>query len=103
MKAACTRHRFRLAGDPFLSNDHVSRCLRCQAEAARYRSLLRQLSQMRTQLVAAPAGLPETVARHLSQVPDRPKESRAKEMALAAAGVAALSGAVTLWRKRVSA
>lgn len=103
MRLTCRRNRFRLAADSLLNNDHVSGCLRCQAEAAKYRSMLRQLSQMQTELVPAPAGLPENVARGLSRVADLPKQSRAREMALATAGVAAMAGAVTIWRRRVSA
>ena len=102
MSAACLQNRFRLASDPSASNDHISECLRCQAEAAKYRTLLRQLSQMRDELMPAPAGLPEVVARNLNRPVDEPKKFRVRETAFAAAGVAAMAGAVTLWRRRVS-
>ena len=101
MSAACLQNRSRLARDPWLSNDHVSVCLRCQADAAKYRTLIQQLSQMRDGLVPAPAGLPEVVGRSLSRRVDSPKKSRLREVALAAAGAVAMAGAVTLWRRRL--
>ncbi|MEE9533425.1 MAG: hypothetical protein V3W06_03325, partial [Acidimicrobiia bacterium] len=67
------------------------------------RTLLRYLMQMRSQLVPAPAGLVEVVGRGLSRVTDVPKKSRVREVAFAATGVVAMAGAVTLWRRRVSA
>ena len=103
MRAACFSNRLRLASDPSFSSGHVSECLRCQAEAAKYRTLLRYLMQMRGQLVPAPAGLGEVVGRGLSGVTDVPKKSRVREVAFAATGVVAMAGAVTLWRRRVSA
>ncbi len=102
MSVACTKNRFRLANDPFTSNDHIAECLRCQAEAAKYRSLLRHLGQMRHELVPAPAGLPELVGRSLSRPPVLPKKSRVREVSIAAAGVVAMAGAFTFWRKRLS-
>jgi hypothetical protein len=103
MRAACLPNRLRLTSDPSFSSGHVSECLRCQAEAAKYRTLLRYLMQMRSQLVPAPAGLVEVVGRGLSRVTDVPKKSRVREVAFAATGVVAMAGAVTLWRRRVSA
>lgn len=103
MSAPCLQNRFRLASDPSATNDHIAECLRCQAEAAKYRTLLRQLSHMREELVPAPAGLPEAVERSLSRTMDSPKRSRAREVALASAGAVAMAGAVSLWRRRLSA
>ena len=103
MSAACVRNRFRFVSDPSISNDHSSECLRCQAEAAKYRSLLRHLSKMSHELVQAPAGLSEIVGRSLSGAPDLPKKSRGSEVVLTAAGIVAMAGAVTLWRRRISA
>ncbi len=56
---------------------HVERCLRCQAEMARYRTVLRMLQQLRLQRPEMPAGL-------LSDVLDA-LESAAKRKAVRSA------------------
>lgn len=44
---------------------HVERCLRCQAELARYRKLLRAMRAMRSTTSVPPAGLVTDVLAHL--------------------------------------
>ena len=44
---------------------HVGTCLRCQAELAQYRRLLRTLRQLRDEPIAAPADLPRLVGARL--------------------------------------
>ncbi len=43
------------------ATQHVSSCLRCQAELAQYRRLLRSLKSLRDEPVLAPADLPPLV------------------------------------------
>ena len=49
---ACALRARRLAADPELRDDHVDSCLRCQAEAVRYRTMLRQLATKRYKVYA---------------------------------------------------
>jgi DNA-binding transcriptional regulator YdaS (Cro superfamily) len=51
--------------------DHVERCLACQAELARYRKLLRLLTQMRTSEVDVPPGVVSDVLRALEGAASR--------------------------------
>ena len=44
---------------------HAAGCLRCQAELAHYRRLRRSLRQLAFEPVMAPAGLADSVIRHL--------------------------------------
>lgn len=103
MSLACTVTSRRLAGDPDLYDDHVATCLKCQVEAIRYRTLLRQLAALRPQIVGAPAGLPSGVRSGLGGESAVPKKQSAREAAVAAAGLAAVAGAVALWRRGLSA
>lgn len=50
---------------------HVERCLRCQAELARYRTLLRAMRAMRSTTSAPPPGLVTDVLAHLEAVGER--------------------------------
>jgi hypothetical protein len=50
---------------------HVERCLRCQAELAQYRKLLRAMQSLRTATVAAPTGLVTDVLVHLEAAGER--------------------------------
>lgn len=53
------------------SRAHVEHCLRCQAELAQYRKLLRALRALRTEvLIPAPGLLPELLL-HLEQAGER--------------------------------
>jgi hypothetical protein len=50
---------------------HVERCLRCQAELAQYRKLLRAMHALRTSSSPAPAGLVSDVLAHLEAAGER--------------------------------
>lgn len=95
-------NRSRFASNPDVANDHTSGCLRCQAEAVRYRALRRQLAMMRSDLVAAPAGLERSVVRSLGLEVGVPKKIVGRETAMAAAGLVVMAGAVALFRHRAS-
>lgn len=78
------------------SQRHIDRCLRCQAEAVRYRTLSRQLAAMRTQLSPAPPALMSGVMDSLypgAEVDAYGNEGPVVKAAAAAAGLAALAGA----------
>ncbi|MCB0989176.1 MAG: hypothetical protein KDB09_15585 [Acidimicrobiales bacterium] len=51
---------------------HVEQCLRCQAELAQYRKLLRGLHALRFQTGLVPGDLTETVMAYLEGEQDRP-------------------------------
>ena len=68
---------------------HIATCLRCQAEAGRYRSLHRHLGSLRQELVAAPADLSGRVMTGI----DAPlPAARGRRFEWVAAGAAALIG-----------
>jgi hypothetical protein len=67
---------------------HVAQCLRCQAEIARYRRMLRTLHGLRVDREQAPAGLIGNVMSGLDQPPGSHK------IWLVVAGVASAAGAV---------
>ena len=50
---------------------HVERCLRCQAELAQYRKLLRAMQSLRTSPIAVPTGLVTEVIAHLEAAGER--------------------------------
>lgn len=50
---------------------HVERCLRCQAELAQYRKLLRAMQSLRTATATAPSGLVTDVLGHLEAAGER--------------------------------
>lgn len=50
---------------------HVERCLRCQAELAQYRKLLRAMQLLRSEIDAPPAGLVGDVLAHLEAAGER--------------------------------
>lgn len=103
MTIACSVRSHRLTGDPDFHDPHIASCLRCQAEAVRYRTLLRHLAELGTETVAAPPALMPLVASGLGLEPDQPKKAAGIEAAMAAAGIAAVAGAVALWRRSLSA
>lgn len=67
---------------------HVERCLRCQAELAQYRKLLRAMQGLRTATVPAPSGLVTDVIAHLEAAGER----RAVRAALTGRKVAYIGG-----------
>ncbi len=54
-----------------LGRDHVEHCLRCQAELAQYRKLLRAMHSLRPALVDAPDGSVADVLAHLEAAGER--------------------------------
>ncbi|MGI9609084.1 MAG: hypothetical protein ACR2NL_02205 [Acidimicrobiia bacterium] len=100
---ACSVRSLRLAGDPELYDPHIASCLRCQVDAVRYRTLLRHLAELGSETVHAPLALATLVTSSLGTEPDRPKKAAGIEAAVAAAGIAAVAGAVALWRRSLSA
>ncbi len=50
---------------------HVERCLRCQAELAQYRKLLRAMQTLRTEVAAPPVGLLGDVLAHIEAAGER--------------------------------
>jgi hypothetical protein len=67
---------------------HVERCLRCQAELAQYRKLLRAMQGLRSATVPAPTGLVTDVIAHLEAAGER----RAVRAALTGRKVAYIGG-----------
>ena len=89
---------------------HTATCLRCQAEAARYRSLRRHLAELSTVTYPAPQGSVSSVmgrltdpvievARHTRQT----VRSRVVAVAAASAAVMATAGTVALILRRLQA
>ena len=50
---------------------HVEHCLRCQAEAAQYRKLLRALASLQPQTLSVPSGAADQITRYLDNAGDR--------------------------------
>ncbi|HMS89590.1 MAG TPA: hypothetical protein PKE56_14155 [Acidimicrobiales bacterium] len=50
---------------------HVEQCLRCQAELAQYRKLLRAMRLLRTDVGAVPDGLVGTILAHVESAGER--------------------------------
>lgn len=109
MRPTCRVVAIRLPGvedvdglGPRLSG-HVATCLRCQAEAARYKSLHRRLGALEESTYPAPEGFVASVMRRLSDpiaamTPRRRRQlvpSRAT-IAVAATGAAVVATAGTL-------
>ncbi len=70
--------------------DHVESCLRCQAELARYRRLLRMLAQLRAERPELPPGFVSGVLDALGEAAER----RAIRSALSGRRVAYAAGLV---------
>ncbi|MHB8665837.1 MAG: anti-sigma factor [Acidimicrobiales bacterium] len=81
------------------SSAHVGGCLRCQAEVAQYRRLLRTLRQLRDDPVAVPADLPALVLARLDH-PNSPWARRAAYAGALAATAAGAAGAIVLVASR---
>jgi hypothetical protein len=58
---------------------------------------------MGTEITPAPPALVSLVTSGLGIEPDQPKKAAGIEAAMAAAGIAAVAGAVALWRRSLSA
>ena len=89
---------------PTGSDAHIAQCLVCQAESAKYRTLLRTLASLRHQIMNAPDGLVQAVLSDLGRAPTSAR--RFKPGQAAAAGVAvAVAGAIAVasWRRRNAA
>ena len=83
---------------------HVAQCLSCQAESAKYRTLVRTLASLRHQITIAPDGLVEAVMSDLGRGPTpawrfKPGQATAAGVAVAVAGAIAVAG----WRRRNAA
>lgn len=102
MIARCWLSRKRLVSNPDWRNAHVGTCLACQAEAVRYRSLRRQLAEMRSDVIPAPTGFEPAVAHSFRAVDGPPKKTVVRETAVAAAGLAAMVGAFAILRHRTT-
>ena len=108
MNTRCTVVRMRLPGVDSVDQlgerlaTHVETCLRCQAEAARYRTLRRQLGALSRRELAAPATLVPSVvvriAREEAQTMMDPRVGlrRAAVAISAAAGAAVAATAGTI-------
>lgn len=78
---------------------HTAECLRCQAEAARYRGLVRDLHGLSNVVEQAPRDLAVAVLEAMDAEAPEPGRSRAWAAAgAAAAGGAALAGAFVVRR-----
>ena len=107
MKIACTAVRLRL---PLLDEEtalveplaaHFGSCLRCQAEAARYRSLQRSLAGLSHSSESPPRDLPALVEARLDGLRSQPVGSaarRATRVAAAAGAAVAAAGTVVVVR-----
>ncbi|HZT66541.1 MAG TPA: hypothetical protein VFA11_12195 [Acidimicrobiales bacterium] len=91
------------AGAPARAVRHVETCLRCQAELAQYRRLLRALRQLRFQLPEPPAGLLSSLLGGVEASAERHalraallRRRVAYAAALAVAGAAGAAGAAVL-------
>ena len=99
MNARCAVVRIRLPGVDSVDElgerlaGHVETCLRCQAEAARYRALRRRLGAMSQDLMTAPITLVPSVVARIET--DRPEVSSDLRIGLrrAAVAVSAAAGA----------
>lgn len=84
---------------------HVDGCLRCQAEQAQYRKLLRALHGLADEVVTPPAGLAEAAIAHVHTAPDHRVRGHLRDHRVAylsglAATAAGVAGAIVLARTR---
>ena len=103
LNTACLVRSHLLAIDPGRHDNHIDECLRCQAEAARYRTMLRSLAALQDTIVPAPAGLAAAIDAHIGGLGDDPRRAAGRDVAVAAAGVVAVASALALWRRTISA
>ena len=93
-----------------LTQAHVSRCLRCQAELAQYRKLLRTMHQLRTEVLEPAPGLLADILAKVEEVGEKralksllTKRRVAYAGAIAATAAAGAAGAVIFGRRRLRA
>jgi anti-sigma factor RsiW len=80
---------------------HVESCLRCQAELAQYRRLLRSLRQLRDEPVSVPRDLSALIAARLDgTAPTSPWTRRVAYAGALAATAAGAAGAIALLSTR---
>ncbi len=95
------------ATDVQVRGRHASSCLRCQAEAARRRRLIRELRALRDIVETAPEGLVPTVEFGIERAPERTGPVQAAVLRLATAGAVAATAAgaavLVVWRRTHSA
>lgn len=99
MNTRCTIVRMRLPavecvdelGDRLAA--HVEICLRCQAEAARYRSLRRRLGAVANEVLVAPSGLVPSVIARMEPPENEPLDERRSGLRRVAVAVSAAAGA----------
>jgi hypothetical protein len=72
---------------------HVEICLRCQAEAARYRSLRRRLGAVANEVLVAPSALAPGVIARIEPPETEPLEERRTALRRVAVAVSAAAGA----------
>ena len=85
---------------PTGSDAHMAQCLICQAESARYRTVVRALASLRYQIMTAPDGLVQAVMRDLGRAPISARRNKAGQAAVAGVAVA-VAGAIAVagWRR----
>lgn len=103
MRVACALRSRRLARDPDQRDNHINACLRCQTEAVRYRTVRRHLAALRSELAPAPPGLVTAFVATSSHSEPALKKTPGVEAAVATAGLAAVAGAIAIWRRAISA
>ena len=91
-------------GLPERLDRHVTTCLSCQAEMARYGRLRRSLAAMAETVEPAPQSVASTVADEISSEEEIPAGRErslhlARVAATAGAVAAATAGAVAIWRQ----
>jgi hypothetical protein len=75
--------------------EHAATCLRCQAEAVKYRRLRRELAGLGGVVAPAPRGLVAAVLQAIERDPAQ-AESQVRRAGVAAAGAAAVVAAGTV-------
>jgi hypothetical protein len=88
--------------------DHVEACLRCQAELARYRRMLRLLGELRTVDCDLPSGLVGEILRSVERVARRRavrsalSQRRVAYISALGMGVVAMGAVIIFGRSRAS-
>jgi len=99
MNARCAVVRMRLPGVDSVDElgerlaGHVETCLRCQAEAARYRTLRRKLGSLEPEEITAPGALVPSVVSRISIEETDVSADRRVGLRRAAVAVSAAAGA----------